>query len=323
MLQSGSTQMHVARAFDVHRTQISRLWTRYRETGSIKDRPRSGRPKVTTLRQDRHIRLQHLRNRFLQATETARTTVGTHGRPVNEHTIRRRLKDADLTSRRPVQAPILSELNRANRLQWTRTRQRWSLQQWGRVLFSDESRFCCSVADGRQRIWRRKGERYAQVCIQQYNRWGGPNVMVWAGITAEHRTDLVVLQGNMTARRYMDEILGPHVIPFMEAHPEIRLLQQDNARPHAAAATQEFLAENDVAVLPWPPYSPDFNPIEHLWDIIGRRTMARNPASRNTLIQFLQEEWRAIPQEQIRKLIRSMRSRCNECVEADGGHTHY
>eukprot|EP00914_Ancora_sagittata_P034725 GHVO01070076.1.p3 GENE.GHVO01070076.1~~GHVO01070076.1.p3 ORF type:complete len:110 (+),score=18.36 GHVO01070076.1:347-676(+) len=109
----------------------------------------------------------------------------------------------------------------------------------------------------------------------------------------------------------------------MEGHPEIRLFQQDCARPHATAAAQEFLAENDVSVLLWPPYSPDFNPIEHWWDIIGRRTIARNPASRNTLIRFPQEEWRVISQKKIMKPIRTMRSRCNECVEADGGHTHY
>ncbi|ELT90965.1 hypothetical protein CAPTEDRAFT_109706 [Capitella teleta] len=39
----------------------------------------------------------------------------------------------------------------------------------------------------------------------------------------EHRTDLVIVHGNITARRYIDEILTPHAIPFMEAHPNIRV----------------------------------------------------------------------------------------------------
>ncbi|ELU04746.1 hypothetical protein CAPTEDRAFT_141431, partial [Capitella teleta] len=59
-------------------------------------------------------------------------------------------------------------------------------------------------------------------CIQEYNRWGAPSVKVWAVITMEHRTDLVLVHGNITARRYIDEILTPHVLPFMEAHPDIR-----------------------------------------------------------------------------------------------------
>ena len=323
MLQAGVSQLNVARGFGVNPSQINRLLIRHRETGTVKDRPRSGRPKVTTLRQDRYIRFQHLRNRFRTAVETAAGTIGYHGRPINEHTVRRRLQAAGMKARRPVRAPILSEANRINRLRWAQGRQRWTRRQWGSILWSDESRFCCSVADGRLRVWRRKGERYRRPCVLEFNRWGGPSCMVWAGITAEHKTDLVVVAGNLTARRYLDEIIIPHVIPFLAAHPETRLFQHDNARPHSAAITRDFLEENEVTVLPWVPYSPDLNPIEHLWDELGRRVLAREPHNRISLIRILQEEWERIPQQQVRNLINSMRGRCTECIEARGGHTHY
>ena len=54
-----------------------------RETGHLADRPRSGRPRVTSRHQDRTIRLAHLRNRHLTATETALNTVGTHNRQIS------------------------------------------------------------------------------------------------------------------------------------------------------------------------------------------------------------------------------------------------
>ena len=73
----------------------------------------------------------------------------------------------------------------------------------------------------------------------------------------------------------------------------------------------------------WVPYSPDFNPIEHLWDILGRRVARREPQTRGELIRILQEEWKVIPQAAIRELIRSMRNRCVEAVAANGGHTRY
>jgi transposase len=82
----------------------------------------------------------------------------------------------------------------------------------------------------------------------------------------------------------------------MEEH-EVGIFQHDNARPHAARVTREFLADNEVTVMDWPEYSPDLNPIEHLWDILGRRVMERGPANRNHLIQLLHQEWEAIPQE--------------------------
>jgi uncharacterized membrane protein len=51
------------------------------------------------------------------------------------------------------------------------------------VLFSDESRFCISNADGRIRVWRRQNERLAACCINEVDRWGGANVMIWAAVS--------------------------------------------------------------------------------------------------------------------------------------------
>lgn len=147
--------------------------------------------------------------------------------------------------------------------------------------------------------------------------------MVWAAISMEHRTPLVVVDGNLTAQRYVDEILRPHLLPLLEEHAELRTFQQDNARPHVARVTREFLDEQEIQTMPWPPYSPDLNPIEHLWDELGRRVMARGPITRAGLIRMLHEEWGAIPQETIRTLIRSMRRRCVACVDAQGGHIPY
>jgi len=323
MLEAGATRGEVARHFHVIARTIARLQTRYAETGSVADRQRSGRIRVTTRRQDRAIRLQHLRDRFLPAAHTAALTVGTHGRPVSDRTIRRRLQQEGLRARRPFRGPILTEANRQNRLQWAQRHQRWTLRQWENVLFSDESRFCVSVADGRLRVWRRRGERYARCCITEHNRFGGPSVMVWGGISGDGRTELVVINGNLNADRYINEVLTPHVIPYMNDHPHISFFQQDNARPHAARRTVEFLDENDVDVLQWPPYSPDMSPIEHVWDILGRRVNRRNPLDRESLIRFLQEEWDALDQAEIHNLIRSMRRRCTACIDARGGHTPY
>lgn len=323
MLQAGLTTRHVAAVFGVSHQTIAEIRRRHAELGTFQDRPRSGRPRVTTPAQDRHILLSHIRDRFLPASRTAAITVGTHGRPISHDTVGRRLRERQLRCRRPARGPILTPLNRQNRLAWARIHERWTFQRWGTVLFSDESRFCCSVADGRRRVWRRRNERFAQCNILEFDRWGGPNVMVWGAVSVHHRSELVVIQGNLTAAQYIEQVLQPHVIPFFEAHPEVRVYQQDNARPHAARLTRHFLQDQDIPVMRWMPYSPDFNPIEHLWDAIGRRVARRNPQTRPQLIRFLEQEWQAFPQEDIRRLILSMRRRCTECIDARGGHTSY
>ena len=101
LILQGRSQRDVAQQFGVHESTISRLVQRLRATGRLTDRARSGRPRVTTQRQDRRIRLVHLRYRLRMATETAREVIGTHGRRVCPRTVRNRLRDFDLRRRRP------------------------------------------------------------------------------------------------------------------------------------------------------------------------------------------------------------------------------
>ena len=323
MLQSNTPPAEVARHFRVSHTTILRLRERFQMTGATADRPRSGRPPVTTPEQDWHIRLTHLRQRRRPATVTARETRGRHNARISGQTVRNRLRRFGLQARRPYRGPILNQQRRATRLQWVTQRLQWRAREWGRVLFTDESRFCLSHGDGRVRVWRRRGERFADACVIQQDRWGGGSVMVWGGIHQRGRTNLIVLNGNLNARRYIDEVLLPEVVPYVRRHN--LSLQQDNARPHSARLTTTFLQQQNVATLPWPPYSPDLSPIEHLWDRIDRGIRSRDhqPQNLHELRRAIQEEWDNIPQPQIATLIGSMRQRCTEVHNANGGHTRY
>ncbi len=81
-IEAGRRFQDVANGFGVHCSTISRLHEKYVATGSVKDLPRPGRPRVTTLRQDRAIRLQHLRRRFQAETETAMGIRGPNRRQI-------------------------------------------------------------------------------------------------------------------------------------------------------------------------------------------------------------------------------------------------
>ncbi|GFY12746.1 HTH_Tnp_Tc3_2 domain-containing protein [Trichonephila clavipes] len=114
-----------------------------------------------------------------------------------------------------------------------RPRATWSVTDWRRVIFSDESRFSLSDDDHRTRVWRRTGQRSDPAFIVERHTAISQGVTVWRAISWDTRSSLVVLQGTLTARRYVDDILTPIVLPMLSSRLGV-IYQQDNARPHTA-----------------------------------------------------------------------------------------
>ena len=199
----------------------------------------------------------------------------------------------------------------------------WGRQQWARVLFSDESRFNLSHHDGRARVFRRGGKRLDDSCLTERDRFGGGSVMVWGGIIGRRKTNLIVVQGNRNAQGYINQILQPEAVYFLQRHGPA-ILMHDNARPHVARICRQFLNKNNVNVVPWPAVSPDMNPIEYIWDYLGRKVRARgNAHNLRNLENALIQERNYIPNVVIRRYVRSMRGRLAACINCRGGHTRY
>ena len=150
-------------------------------------------------------------------------------------------------------------------------------------------------------------ERFAPVCVAEHDRFGGGSVMVWAGISAQGKTDLHVIDnGTLTALRYVNEILDVYVRPY-------------------AGAVGQYLEQATIVRMECPVRSPDLNQIEHAWDMLQTAVSSRpvQPASVLELRQAHLKEWDKIPQYKIRRLISSVRRRCQAVIETRGHHTRY
>ena len=202
MLEAGLSQREVARVLEVSQSVVSRMWTRFHLTGNVMHQHAGGRERSTTRTQDRFIALQARRHRFNNATTLRSELQNATGVRLSTQTIRNRLHEACLRSRRPAIRIPLTRHHVQERLEWARDHVTWALNDWTPILFTDESRFCVDFTDRRARVWRMRNECFAEVCIAEHDRYGGGSVMVWAGISAQGKTDLHVIDnGTLTAER--------------------------------------------------------------------------------------------------------------------------
>ncbi|GFX28531.1 transposable element Tc3 transposase [Trichonephila clavipes] len=144
-------------------------------------------------------------------------------------------------------------------------------------MYSDVSRFSLQSDFSPAFIWRAPGTHYHQENIIERHGYGGAGWLVWGGIILGSRTDLHVQSVAMTWHIYRDVILEQHVRLFRGAMGAEFLFMDDSARPHCANIVDECLQSDDITRMDWPAYSPDLNPIEHVWDMLGRQIAARQP----------------------------------------------
>ncbi|GFX22514.1 transposable element Tcb2 transposase [Trichonephila clavipes] len=160
--------------------------------------------------------------------------------------------------------------------------------------------------DNRVRVWRHPGERY-----------DSPHTVL-RHIAYDSRSTLIVMCGTLTGQRYVDDILQPHVGPFLNGLPGA-IFQQDNVPPHTARVAQDFLRH--FQTLPWTTRSPDLSPVEHMWDQLKWQMPSCH--SVHDLELAVQDLWAHLPQDNIRCLINSMSDRVVACIAAGGGPTRY
>ncbi|GFU56067.1 transposable element Tcb2 transposase [Trichonephila clavipes] len=293
-LEEGRSVTSVAAEFGIAHSIVSRVWKQFQTKLTAIRGFSIGRPRGTTPADDRYIVLQARRNRRQTAGEIARHTTQATGRLISRFTVARRLHGGGLFARRPVRCVPLTPAHRRRRSLWCREHRNWRDNEWGRILFTDESRFSLSSDSHHILIWRERGSRNHPSNIIERDRYGGSGVLVWGGIMLGSRTDLHIFDaGSVNGTRYCNEILLPYVRLFRGAMGLQFLFMDDNAPCHRTVAAEQLLESRRLAARTLPPVT------------IREIRLA------------LQDEWAAMPQL-IDTLILSMRIRCETCLAVRG-----
>ena len=292
-------------------------------TGSNGDRKRSGRPKTTSPAEDKYIRVSSLRNRCLTCPQITADLNNTREMPVCSSTVRRRLCGAGLMGRVASRKPLLKEKNRKKRLAWAKKHKDWSLEQWQKVLWSDESKFEVFGSKRRTYVRRRKGEKMLPQCIKPTVKHGGGNVMVWGCFGAGKVGSLHRVEGILNQHGY-HSILQRKAIPSgKRLIGEGFVFQQDNDPKHTSRLCRDYLKKKEekqvLEIMDWPPQSPDLNPIELLWEELDRKVRKTCPTSETHLWEILQKAWQGISSDSLNKLTNRMPRVCRAVIAVKGG----
>lgn len=239
---------------------------------------------------------------------------------LSKSTFERFLNNEGYFARKMTEKPILKGKNQIKRYQWALDRKYWTQEQWNRVVFTDESQVFPEKI-GNHFIRRKANENPLDPkFIFEKDSNPSMKIMLWGAISSEGPLDLVWLHSSITSEVYVEEILKKR----LSTYPTLSIngiFQQDNAPPHKAIKTLNWLKSSNIDVLIWPPQSPDLNLIENVWgnlknEIYGEVTKFHTEEELWNLAQkhFFSEKMLKI----IQNCYASIKARIQKVIDSNG-----
>jgi transposase len=236
----------------------------YRDHGYETLPPRSGRPPILTERDGRHLMQILNKNRRTNINELHDNFISSTSINISKITLRRFLHKHKIYSQIEAKKPFVNAANKMKRLFWAKNKKDW-VDEWKKIIWSDESRFVVFGGDGKRYVWRTTYKKYDPQCLIPTFKSGQESIMIWGCFTINKLGPLVRLEGRVTANIYI-EMLENYLLPFINdlENKDDYTFQEDNAPIHTANIAKKWKDDNNIRSLPWPAQSPDLNPIENL-----------------------------------------------------------
>ena len=321
---NGDSEHGIASKVLLSRNSVHYIIAKYKKTKCIGNILGRGRKRMTTEHLDRLIQRKVKADRRKSAASVKVEVENELGIKVSEQTVRRRLHEVGLYGRVARKKPYVSKVNRGKRLRYVKSWQEKPLECWKNVLWSDETKFNLFGSDGKVMVWRSPKEEFYPSCTVPTVKHGDGNVKCWGCMSSCGLGNLVFIDENMTGLMYR-EILAHNLL---ESVRKLRLnkdwvFQHDNDPKHRARVVTKWLDENSVKQIERPSFSPDLNPIEHLWDEMERRMKKESPKNERELKEAVLRVWQGIGSDVTKKLVDSIPNRLYEVIRMKGFPTKY
>ncbi|GFX85221.1 transposable element Tcb1 transposase [Trichonephila clavipes] len=173
------------------------------------DRERSGHD------QEKHLlsedRLFSFKQKKLNSSQILKQWTLTSNVSVCPRTVRGRLQEIGLRGCKTCPKALLTEFQRKRRLTWAREHSLWTIKDWEKVIFSDESQFCISGNQRSAYVRRRIHEEFSFQCLKPTVKYP-TKVMVWGCMSSHGVGRLHIVSGTVKSMDYI-EILQNKLLP--------------------------------------------------------------------------------------------------------------
>jgi transposase len=324
LLDSGYTGYQISSKTGLSTSTISRI--RSKHCSSL-PKASGGRPLKLSENDLRYATRLIGTGKAENAVQIAKSLQELTNQSLSAQTVRNRMKEMGMKAVVKKKRPLLSQKHRRARLDFAVAHRDWTLEDWKKVVWSDETKINCLGSDGRKWVWKKAGEGLSDRLVEGSLKFGGGSLMMWGCMLWEGVGYGCKIDGRMDAELYtqiLEEDLQQSLEEYGKKVTDI-IFQQDNDPKHKSRMATNWFQDHKYTVMDWPAQSPDLNPIEHLW-VHLKKKLAEYPEPPKGILELWERaeaEWNKIDKEVCQKLIESMPRRIEAVLKAKGGYTKY
>lgn len=241
LYDDGESQKSIAVKFNVNKSVISRIISRYRTCGNTKTFHRGGRSSQTSNRDDKAIIWLIKKDPFISVKNIKAQIYLNLGVDLSRDELL--TVDCSATEQQKNHFCFFCcsvAKNRKARLEFARTDLNWTISKWKSIIFPDESKFKFKGSDGYSLLRRLRGERLNSRYSKGTVKHGGGNIMVWGSFSGQGIGPIQKVNGIMDRFVYKN-ILENTMLPYAaEEMPLKWICQQDNDPKHTSKIVKEW-----------------------------------------------------------------------------------
>lgn len=322
MKLKGATYAEIAGTVNCSTSTVQKVLKKSKDIGTLESMPRSGRPPIFQDRDLRELKRVAISNRRAPLADiTNNLSV-----QASVRTVRKELRKMGFDNRVAAKKPFLNRRHRAARLAFARAHRHWTVQDWERVIWTDESSFELGKQTRQVRVWRRVHEKFESECLAATHKSGRTSLMVWGAFTSKSKSKLILMKpGRRSAADFIEDVYDAELEDYyFSITPDTPVLMEDGAPIHRARVSANWRELRGMVRLQWPAQSPDLNPIENLWHMckvsVQRKVLQHN---KDELWEDVLATWNELSQEKLRQLVETMPERIKAVIKAKGGSTRW